>query len=484
MTNFTWIPSPDGKEAMVALDEVYAFYSMIRDRFLTLNGTSYETDNTDSFTSVWAQTREGVDTASRYWAGFAAPWCEAGIPVQTCEATASDLMESLRWGCVTSQRDTIDDVPGAHGGSPLVPGGGSEPFFLHRWRVGQDRLLMAALAQRPFFDNVWSTEWQNRSTWAGSPETYVELAFILSVLTAGAVGIGDFPGDSNTTLIRTAIRSDGVLLTASLPSFYLDAIYLPRGAVPGLDPTTGRIYQSSTFLADSPAAAQRAAAAAAQRGNYDLSYFASGGAPAPPPFATLLAIDINASVLLSPAMLSPDLSPAAVTARAGGAGGAGAVTGYVALPWARGFAATAAACADGAPAAPCVVPFSPAQPLDAYTGAPALNSSHDFELWSLAPRYANGFALLGELAKVVRVAAARVPWVRPSVAPATPSLTFALAGAPGEALDLAVLAPDGAGGGGVVRRVATMLPASGSASVTCTGVGAAAACAVVDGEVE
>jgi hypothetical protein len=137
---------------------------------------------------------------------------------------------------------------------------------LHRWRVGHDRLLMAALAQRPFFDNVWSTMWQNASTWAGAPETYVELAFILSVLTAGAVGVGDFPGDSNATLIHAACRSDGVLLTPSLPSFYLDAVYLPRGALAGLDPAVGRLYQAATFLADSPAAAARPPAPAAGPG--------------------------------------------------------------------------------------------------------------------------------------------------------------------------------------------------------------------------
>ena len=83
---------------------------------------------------------------------------------------------------------------------------------------------MAALAQRPFFDFVWSTKCQNQSTWAGKAEEYVELAWIMSVLTAGAVGFGDYPGDSNTTLIMTSCRTDGVLLTASLPSHYLDAV--------------------------------------------------------------------------------------------------------------------------------------------------------------------------------------------------------------------------------------------------------------------
>lgn len=472
MTNFTWVPSKDGREAMVALDELYDFYRMIRDRFLAYNGTSYETDNTDSFTSQWAQSQVAVDAASRVWAGFATPWCEAGIPVQTCESSASHLMESLRYGCITSQRDTIDDVPGDHG-NPLTPDGNAI-YFLHRWRVGHDRLLMAALAQRPFFDNVWTTQWQNASTWAGDAEFYVELAWVLSVLTAGAVGFGDMPGTSNRTLIMTGCRIDGALLTASLPSYYADFVYAPRGSpasLPGFDPAVARVYQAPSFPAASPGRAAAAAAFAALRGNYDLGYFSDPQTPWAPPFLTILAIDVNASVSLPPSALSPDLTPAVVSARAGLP--EDGVAGYVGVPWARGFAATAAACADGAPAGGCVVPFSPSQPLPLFTGAPQNNNSHAFELWSLAPVYTNGFALLGELDKVVRVAVARVPWVAPSGA----ALSFSLVGAPGEAVNVAVLCPPapsaaaprvGGLGGGVVRMVARTLPASGAVNITCS----------------
>ena len=42
-------------QAMVALDEMYAFYSMIRDRFLAYNGTSFEQDNMGSYSNGWAQ---------------------------------------------------------------------------------------------------------------------------------------------------------------------------------------------------------------------------------------------------------------------------------------------------------------------------------------------------------------------------------------------------------------------------------------------
>ena len=53
MTNFTWLTS--GAEAMVELSQMYQFYSMIRDRFLAYNGTSFEQDNMGSYSSAWPQ---------------------------------------------------------------------------------------------------------------------------------------------------------------------------------------------------------------------------------------------------------------------------------------------------------------------------------------------------------------------------------------------------------------------------------------------
>ena len=486
MTNFTWITSYDGKEAMVALNETYLFYSMIRDRFLAYNGTSFEEDNTNGWGVFWPETQVGVNASSQWWQGFATPWCEAGIPVQACESSASDVLESLRYGCVTSSRDTIDDVPGAGGNSnPLVPGGGSASFFLHRWRVGQDRLLLGALAVRPFFDNVWSTMWQNASTWAGFAEYYVELAWILSVLSGGAVGFGDMPGNSNRTLIMTSCRDDGVLLGASLPSFYLDDVYRPAGSVPGLDPATGRVYQAPSFIPDSPAGAARRRQASAQAGGFDAwpitgictpaagSACGSGAAGATQPYTTVLAIDIGGAAALAPAQLLPALT------------GGGQVAGYVAAPWARGFAASASACAPGAPAAACLAPFSAAAPLPLYTGVPPHNYTHNFELWSLSPLFASGWAVVGELGKVVRVSPARFAYI----AGGGGGLEFGVLGAAGEAVTVSVLAPPaaggssgsgGGGGGGPVAgsmlAVVLSMPGSGALTVTCSGAGAAAAC--------
>ena len=65
-----------------------------------------------------------------------------------------------------------------------------------------------------------------QSTWGDSPENYTELAMALSVLGAGAVGIGDYIGASNVSLIMTCAMSDGTLLSPSRPSTYVRATRL------------------------------------------------------------------------------------------------------------------------------------------------------------------------------------------------------------------------------------------------------------------
>ena len=135
MLNWTWMLGPND-EAIVALNETLAFYRMIRDRFLAFNGTSFEQDNMGSVSGYAAVNTDPLG-GETWWRGFATPWCESEIAVQICEATASDLLESLKYGCVTSTRDQIDDVPGTHQSH-----GPNEDLFLIRWHVGFDRLLI------------------------------------------------------------------------------------------------------------------------------------------------------------------------------------------------------------------------------------------------------------------------------------------------------------------------------------------------------
>ena len=412
MLNWTWMDGPNN-EAIVALNETLAFYTMIRDRFLAFNGTSFEQDNMGSVGGYEAVSSDPTG-GETWWRGFATPFCESGIPMQICEATASDLLESLKYPCVTSTRDNIDDVPGTHQNH-----GPNEDLFLVRWHVGFDRMLIGALDLYPFYDNVWSTEAMPGPPWGGLNENYTELAAALSVLGGGAVGFADEIGFENRTLIMACAMADGTLLSPSRPSHYLDAIYLPPAAQP-FPVAVGRVLQAPTFLRDSPYA-----------------------------ITTVLAIDVPSHFVLLPQFLTPDLSSPPP-----------AVLYYLALRWAPGFDAVNRSCFNSALAG-CAQRFDASSGVDLYTGTPQHNYTHFHELVSISPLFASGFALLGEVGKFVRVSAKRFAALQPT----GEGMTFAVFGVQGERLSIAVAAL------GVVRRVDVLFEASGWRSFVCAGPG-------------
>lgn len=246
---------------------------------------------------------------------------------------------------------------------------------------------------------------------------------------AGGVGISDGAGLGNATLALLACAADGTLLQPSRPATPIDASFLPGW------PSGARVWHTPSFAAGVGGLAGRW-------------------------WATLLAIDVAAPLPLTAADLSPPpLGP------------------YVYVPWSPGTAALAAACADGAPAAGCVGAFGEgAPPLVVLTGGEASDASKPHELYSLAPVYGNGFALLGELGKVTRVSEQR--FVALSVDDpgyALPNLVFAVAGFPyaerNDTSTVTVMAP-----GGVMRAVALSWGAPGTTTVACVGSGAASQC--------
>ena len=105
--------------------------------------------------------------------------------------------------------------------------------------------------------------------------------------------------------------------------------------------------------------------------------------------------------------------------------------------------------------------------------------------------------MLGELGKVVRVSVVRFLYAHMSCgggSGTTPLFDFAVAGAPGELVDVAVLTPSAAetaasgnsssssSSSGVVRRVRVVVGPTGRAVVTCQGDGSSSAnpCSVLD----
>jgi len=95
MLNYTWQSSylvGNSYMAMPVLEEVASFYGMIRDRFLTYGGVSYETDNMGTNLNSYPYGFNSTHGPDDWWSGFATPWCDSEIPVQICESTGADIM--------------------------------------------------------------------------------------------------------------------------------------------------------------------------------------------------------------------------------------------------------------------------------------------------------------------------------------------------------------------------------------------------------
>ena len=254
---------------------------------------------------------------------------------------------------------------------------------------------------------------------------------------SGGVGISDGAGLGNASLALMSCAADGTLLQPSRPATPIDASFLPGW------PSAARIWHAPSY-------------AAGAEGLAGLWW------------STVLAIDVAEPLPLTAADLSPP-----------------PVGPYVYVPWSPGVAALAVACADGAPADGCVGSFGEgAPPLVVQTGGEGADASKPHELYSLAPVYTNGYALLGELGKVTRVSVQRfIAVAADDPGFPQPNLVFTAAGFPpaagrNDTATVAVLAP-----GGVVRVVSLSWASSGSSTavVACVGSGSASRCSWAGG---
>lgn len=362
------------------------------------------------------------------------------VSVQLCMDLPSDALLSTQLPRLTNARASEDDFPGTDS----------------RWDIGVSSLLYAAVGLRPFYDDTWSVEYQPGSPYGpGAKETFVEVSVIIAtlstgmhgtyplritqkqstpcldfVLLAGGVGISDGAGLGNATLVLMSCAADGTLLQPSRPATPIDAMFLPGW------PSGARVWHTPSFAAGASLASRW--------------------------WATVLAIDVATPL----GVAATDLSPPPTGP-------------YVYALWSPGVSAMAAACADGAPAARCVAPFGAgAPPLTIQTGGEAADYSKPHEVYSLAPVYPNGYALVGELGKVTRVSVQRfLALVADDPPHPLPNIVFVVAGFPrgglNETITVTVLAP-----GSIMRGVDLSWGAPGNATVACVGSGAASQCSV------
>lgn len=514
-TQYQWAVSPKmnnfvgGPIARIMPQDSFAFYNELMQRCRGWKCVGFEIDFLDFNYLSFQDSATASGVFEGVMQGLSEAGAQAGVPVQLCMPLPSDVLLSVQLRGVSNIRVSDDnDLTYASG---------------DRWRIGLTSLLHGAVDIRPFFDGTWT---HNQYTGAdahdvpypaGYAQNATELGMAISLLSTGPVGIGDKLGFTNASLAMMTCASNGVLLKPSLPASPIDRYFnYPQGISPSLMQSSGaEIWQAPSFISISgsldallrkanPDGLQRYVHAAEEReAGWRPGSSAASASPAhslaatfptitPCPFVSILAVEVGPqlNVSLFPGDLTPSIDLNGTSASTCAA--SGLVSAYVAVPWSPGIQAMDKRCDDGAAALDCVIPLTSGG-LTISTGnsnnVRAAGAYHPFELYSLSPVLANGYALLGELTKFNRASPVRFPAVAAGGSAQQPSLSFLVEGAANEVVDVAVLVPpssmphvttnvddDGVGGSAIKRVPLAFGSHGGSTLVTCIGSGVAAAC--------
>ncbi len=299
------------------------------------------------------------------------------------------LMQSLEMPAVTQIRASDDHVP-------------CESYIPLQYRIGLSSMFTWALGVAPFKDNAWSTSHQPGGSCGNSNETSPGLHLAISVFSAGPVTPADGVGYSDVNQIMRTCTTGGLILAPSRAATALDAQVLSH-AFSGAQYTRGEVYAAYSYI--------------------------SGWA-----WDHILAADLNASFAVTPTALAGIRSDVHLRHGAPVGGSRYAVRPLPIVP--------AVSLHAGAPPAALaytldtstldlatlvVQPFGAGSPINL---APCAET--DFAVWHIAPVFANGWALLGELGKWIPTAEARMSDVTAS----DHDLTVELSGEPGEVLPI------------------------------------------------
>ena len=272
------------------------------------------------------------------------------------------------------------------------------------WMIAESSLLLSSLRLGASKDNFWTGPRNDRGQ-----ETSPFLQAAIATLSSGPVGFADPLLGTNPAVLWPTCSSNGTLLHASRPATRLDAYFSGAPPLAGWD-----VFATHSALGAS--------------GLRAYSFLAASNAPALPPALTLH--NLWPPPLVIPGTTAPGPTPRLLL-----------------------HAFNASGCGSGGPASACVVELggggaAPA-PLPAPTG-----DKVPWMLWHASPILDNGYALLGEVGKYVPCSPARFLDVRSQGAA---GVGVTLAGAPGEALRVAVYRP-----GAVVAVVQLVLGADGT----------------------
>mmetsp|Transcript_3597 Transcript_3597/g.9206 ORF Transcript_3597/g.9206 Transcript_3597/m.9206 type:complete len:812 (-) Transcript_3597:141-2576(-) len=343
---------------------------------------------------------------------------KSGVAVQYCMSYARMVLHSVEVNAVTNFRAGDDYHPGQTGYFPTAkdPSGQTGCRFPYCvYYIGTSSIVAYALGLAPAKDDFWSTPLQPDSPYGNdTAEPYSEMEAAISAYSTGPVQPSDAVGRSNATLILMTCTSGGRLLQPSAPARAIDACFYETafGGEGKLGPVPRTEHNHAVMATHTEVSGFR--------------------------WLHVLVIGLARPFSLRPSHVAGELSSAASPPP-----GFVAWSGYgprnVTL---RGI-------------------FSEDRPMQ----FPACGYA-DFGLWHAAPVFEGGIAFLGEVAKFVPVALARIA----SVTRADGGLVIGVRGEPAERVELAFAALGEAGTPlGTVTYVVVQLSDLGEGTVTWPG---------------
>ena len=357
---------------------------------------------------------ETVDSADLWYHGMADAALNAGIAIQYCLSSPTDMMESLSLPAVVQARASGDYVNKV--GNPYALGGSS--------------LMMGAVHIAPSKDTLWTASPQpgtmsdtEHNGLSYTTQPHVALDAVLATLSLGPVGISDGLGQVDVGLISQAFRSanDSTLLRPSRPLSWVDTVLLNKTFASGGTSVDVRSTHAAVPGAPAPASAPLHVS------HYVLAW------------QTASVTSLGASDLFP---LPPD-------------GAALAVRAHVLTP---GATAQQAGCVNGAPAVPACITLAEDGAAGLIVPASGTGLSN-FTLLAVHEPSPSGAFFLGELAKFVHVSPQRFDYVSASGSGAA-GFTVGVRGSAGEAVLLTAV-----DAGGVVRTATASIPAGGFVEV-------------------
>jgi hypothetical protein len=460
--SFKWVISPPwdnfmkGNSARISPTDSLGFYSVLMQRCVAWGCIGFEIDFLDMQFAGFPDVLATPGSFEIFLKGLSTAGANAGVPVQLCMPLASDVLASIYLHGVSNIRASDDnDLSYASA---------------DRWRIGLTSLLHGSIDIRPFMDGVWTVTQVDGYNYE---QKATELGVVISTLSTGPIGIGDPAGTSNATFLYSTAAKNGVILKPSLPATPID-IYFKYGdtaspsSLPILPLAAARaeLWSAPSFIPASPIV----------RGSLSRFFNLRRNSPRAGtfpnvtecPWMSILTIDIPSTTSL---LLPTDLTPSLDICTAS--------SGYVITSWSRGKHD----CVDGSAATLCGQIFNASNGLNisaggAPSGSSARGGPHNFDILSISPIFTagNGWVLIGEVDKFVRVSPVRFA----AVVPTGTGLDVYIDGAPNEIVYLTFLVPNSGTSGGSIVRVFDIPFNSkgGSCSLHCTGRDATASCVI------